>query len=166
MRVLKLKGFGLLELCIVIAILSILSTLAIEGMQENMRYAQQQSQAQILMSLLQTTRLQSLIMGTPLVLCDGLDACEQRWQGHLRVLNGDKLINYVDLKLAHATLHWAGALHRPWLHFNPQMYANNLSGTFWLCDNVKQRAVWQISLNRVGNPHLHYHALPHQLACD
>lgn len=79
---LKNKGFSLIELLVVVAMLGILLALAAPGFQDTIESANTNSQAKSIMSTLNLARSEAVKRGRPVAICattDGLDCSAGDW---------------------------------------------------------------------------------------
>lgn len=157
------RGFTLIELCITLAIFSILLLCAIPSWQHLMRSQQNQSQRDTLFLAIQTARYESIRRREVLVLCpdENTSRCGKAWskgqilfadRNHNHQVDKDEPILYFFKGMDRENhLRWVGFLNDNHIQFFPGGYNDN--GKFLYEDAISGRSI-QFILNRVGRVHL------------
>ena len=154
----KMKGFSLIELLVVMAIVAILVTLSMPFTGKIIEQYQSKSEQKSLMTLITFARETAMAEGQTVTLCPAVDKihCTQDWNQPLIVFldanasniaeDADKLRRVAE-PLRHGTLTFAVFPIGNFLQFNEDGFSLNQNGTFQYC--YKDQS-WQIIINRIG----------------
>lgn len=138
-------AFTLIELLVVLALLALLSSLALPGMQADLQRQTGSVVINELSRLLAYARATAASDGTLVTLCrsgDGL-ACGGQWQHGIlvftdanadRIIDGnDRILRYSNSLVPQGTLRLGSFPNRQYLQFTPEGFTNNQNGSFTWC---------------------------------
>jgi type IV fimbrial biogenesis protein FimT len=137
----KAKGFTLLELLSVVAVISILLVLVIPSWQRWLAENRVQAAVQQLYNAMQLARFTAIVQGKPVVVCanSGLQSCAQDWRQGFIVCQGlsvntcdakdDKVLRVFD-SIASVIIEWHGFPTNQAIVFTPQGYTQIQNGRF------------------------------------
>jgi len=159
----KIKGFSLIELLSVIAIISILTGWGLPGLVESVNTSKDQRTNNEMIGLIHLARSSAIDSGIPTILCpsNNLSECENNWNLPLIVFNdqnnnkildaGEALIrshgNFANYKISFSAFGGNKALR-----FYPSGMTFNQNGTFLICRHDSAYATGAIAINRGGRP--------------
>ncbi len=144
------RGFTLLELLIVLALIAILARVAVPALEELLERNQRQVAFNQLARALHNARAYAVTHRVTVELCgsrDGL-SCHNDWsQGWLlREVNNATPITFTRFNSDRQRLQWRG--FRQGIQFNSSGVGPSSNGRFYSC--YKEQISWQLILNRQG----------------
>ncbi|WOE42220.1 GspH/FimT family pseudopilin [Acinetobacter chinensis] len=165
MMFLKRKnGFTLFELIVTIAVIGIIAVLAVPSFKNLMASQEAKKNVQILNSVIQLAKSQSVTHRTNTVLCSSADgsSCQaNQWAtGYILFLDrnkngavdsGEKVIQSEETGLKYGTLTWVGSGSVAYLTFRkPNGLPIGSNGTFTYCSSVGSQNHYKVILNDMG----------------
>jgi type IV fimbrial biogenesis protein FimT len=157
---LQQAGFSLLELIITLALIAIITGIAIPAYTSFINTTKDQVASEKLLQALVIARNEALLRGVTLTMCKSLDhvSCSGDWkngqiifidsQHNATVTNKENIIYVLDS--VEGVLHWQSSLHRDYLSFFPSGSTQGEDGTFWFCHAGVNVASWAIIVNQAG----------------
>ena len=154
----KMKGFSLIELIVVIAIVAILVMFSMPFTEKIIGQYRAKSEQRTLLNLISFARETAMAEGRTVTLCPSLDKihCSQDWNLPVIVFFDTNATNIAEdegelLRVAepvtHGTLTFAVFPIGNFLQFTEDGFSLNQNGTFQYC--AKNQS-WQIIINRIG----------------
>jgi type IV fimbrial biogenesis protein FimT len=154
----KMEGFSLIELIVVIAIVAILATFSMPFTGKVIGQYRSKSEQRTLLNLIIFARETAMADGQTVTLCPSSDKihCSQDWNLPLIVFfdtnasgiaeDADKLLRVTE-PVSYGTLTFAVFPIGNFLQFTEDGFSLNQNGTFQYC--AKDQS-WQIIINRIG----------------
>lgn len=158
------SAFTLMEVMMVLTIISILSLIAVPGLQEVMRRAQDDAVRSDLTRILEIACNEAGMRNKTVTLCRSRDLlrCGGDWSDgqivfvdnyHDDVVHDKSQIIAVNkMKISRGVLHARFyPFYRQAIHFNSAVAVSNDNGSFWYCRAGAAFPVWALKVNRAGS---------------
>lgn len=160
------KGFTLVELMTVIAIVSITLGLGYPGMKQMLIKSRVNSYTQTLLSTIHSARQAAIVRNKYITVCasaNGVD-CETDWSaGHLIFIdqNGNRQLDTEDARLNYIegineadNVKWQSFKVANTLQFLPTGITNHQNGTFTVCGLGKTQYAKAVIITKMGRPRM------------
>lgn len=157
------QGLGLLELLIVLAIVSIMASIALPGLDELVSQQRSEAAARKLHRALVMARSAAVTRHEMVTLCRTADGrkCGGSWSQRIALfLDGDgdrqanepdQVLSVVDMGGSETHISWRSFGNRQYLQFLPVGSTNNQNGNFTLCPSSgDMRHARQLVISRTG----------------
>ena len=160
-------AFTLIEIIIVLAIISVLSMIAIPGLQTLLRKAQDDAAQADILRMVEIARSEALLLRQTVTLCKSRDqrTCSGEWsEGQIVFVDPvqDGVVRDRSQVIAVNKMKNKGGdlrarfypRYREFIQFNSMLAENDDNGTFWLCHVGSALPVWAIKISKSGSAHV------------
>lgn len=160
-------AFTLIEALIVLAIMSILSLVAVPGLQTILQRGEDDALRADLVRMINFARTEALLYHKTVTFCKSHDAhtCGGEWlDGQIvfigrakqeNALSAQRILAVNQITAQHGQLHARFyPFYRESIQFNPLLVAITDNGTFWYCHHRALQPSWAIKINRRGMVHV------------